>query len=299
MSESGCFSLDIASLPDPAEKPVAVPLGADLAVIRAEGADTLPFFNRIFTNRVEKIGEGAMISGWADAKGRLIAAPRLVRAAPDALYLIVPKDTAEALAKKLRMYIFRSKVTLSDAGEEAAPAGLLGTGEGVSAALAAAGAALPEAAWGVSKAEGLTAVRLPDAAEEVPALGAARVRVLLLGTAGAIAKTGAAEASQSGLWWLSEIAARVPSVFAGSVGKFIPQGIALDELGGVSFNKGCYPGQELIARVHNHPEKFGKKLAFVRTKAEVPAAGADCEAGVAVEAVKIGDETFALMQAAA
>lgn len=293
MTESGVFELENPVAFRLAEKPAAVRI-AGLAVIRASGADTLSFFDRVFTNRVSAIKDGAMISGWADAKGRLIAAPQLVRAGEDALYLLVPRETAEALMKKLRLYIFRSKVVLENVTEQVRPMALLGTAEGVGAALEKAGLSLSESAWGVVSAGGARAVRLPDAKDAVPFFTGAPVRVLVF--AGPEAFEGVENAGEA-LWWLSEIAAEVPSIFAGAVGKFVPQGVGLELFGGVSFNKGCYPGQELISRVQHNKAKFGKGPAVIRTAEAVPAAGVDFGDKVAVLSVKAGSETFAFVQA--
>lgn len=296
MTESGVFELENPVASRLAEKPAAARI-AGLAVIRASGADTLSFFDRVFTNRVSAIKDAAMISGWADAKGRLIAAPKLVRAGEDALYLLVPRDTAEDLMKKLRLYIFRSKVTLEDVTKKIRPTVLLGTAEGVGAALEKAGLSLPENAWGVAAAGEARAVRLPDAKEAkdaVPFFAGAPVRVLVL--VGPEAFEGVEEVDEA-LWWLSEIAAEVPSIFAGAVGKFVPQGVGLERFGGVSFNKGCYPGQELISRVQHNMAKFGKGPAVIRTAEAAPAAGVDFGDKVAVFSVKAGSETFVLVQA--
>ena len=298
MLESGVFTLENPSQLHLKERPALAGL-PDLAVIRAEGADTLSFLDRIFTNRVSAIGEGAMISGWADAKGRLLAAPRIVRAGEDALHLVVPRETAPDFLKKLRLYVFRSKVRLEDVTERLPAAGLLGSEAGAARALEAAGLALPAAAWGVSRTEGACAVRMPDARGDVPLFSGAPARVLLLADKAAFGRIAAQGGDEPALWWLSEIAARTPSVFSGACGKFVPQGIGLGELGGLSFNKGCYPGQEVIARVQHNLSKFRKALKLLRTEAALPAAGEDWEDGVVVQAVRMGSETFALMQAPA
>lgn len=52
--------------------------------------------------------------------------------------------------------------------------------------------------------------------------------------------------------------------------KFVPQAINYDTLGGVTYNKGCYPGQEVISRVHNNMAKFGKTMVFAKTEGDVP-----------------------------
>ncbi len=294
MTESGVFELENPEGFCLKQKP-AVVRGPGLAVIRASGADTLAFFDRIFTNRVSAIKKGGMISGWADAKGRLIAAPQLVRAGEDALYLLVPRDTAETLMKKLRLYIFRSKVILEDVTEKVRPVAVLGTEEGVRAELEKAGLSLPGAPWGVMAAGAARVLRLPDARDGVPLFAGAPVRALVLSGSDALEEA----APDESLWWLSEIAAEVPSIFAGAVGKFVPQGVGLERFGGVSFNKGCYPGQELISRVQHNMAKFGKGPAVTRTAEAVPAAGEALGEKVVVLAVKAGAETFALVQAPA
>ena len=265
-----------------------------LSVIRASGADALGFFDRLFCSRISDIGEGAKLTGWADAQGRLIAAPRIVREAPESFLLLIPRGLAPAFLKKIRLYVFRSKVKFEEVTGSLCASGL--AGGGAARALEAAGLSLPEKPWEVSRSGGLAAVRVPDADPgRVPALEAAFPRVIVLGEPGALPRLDAPKASE-GLWWLADISCGLPTVFAATSGRFLPQAVGLEKLGGVSFNKGCYPGQEVIARLQNHPERLKRQPEILCSHEPLPGAGGECAGGTVVESVSAGEAFYALIE---
>ena len=277
-------------------KPVLAPVD-DLGVVRAAGKDVLTFLDRMFTVRLTDIGASLRLAGWADPKGRLIATLRIVPRSGDELLLVLPKEMIPQFVKRLRMYVFRLKVSLEDISDTVAVAGLIG--DGAEAALANAGLRAPAVLFGTESAAGLVAARVPASANDVPGIPKGTPRLLLLGFPDRLTQI-TAERAPGAFWWLSEVAAGVPTVFTPSAGKFIPQGINWDKLGGVTFGKVCYPGQEVITRVHRAEDRFAKRMEVVSTEGEVPEAGAEWSgeglAGTVVQFVRTPERTYLLLE---
>ncbi len=217
---------------------VVAPL-TDHGLIRASGEDAAPFLHNLLTNDVQGIlPGGARFAGLCTAKGRLLALFLVWRDGDDFL-LMLPRDILPPILKKLSMYVLRSKVKLSDASGERALIGFSSS----TGALPAPGidASLPR--FGVAKLNGGQAIRLDD------------TRWLLAIEAGAAAahwQTLATTATPVGLaaWQWLEVAAGQPRVVAATQEAFVPQmlNMELPAVAGVSFSKGCYPGQEIVAR---------------------------------------------------
>jgi folate-binding protein YgfZ len=218
---------------------VVVPL-VDQGLIRAGGEDAQGFLHNLLTNDINHIpADGARHAGMCTAKGRLIASFLIWREGADIL-LQLSADILPAIHKKLAMYVLRSKVKLADLGDERVLIGLAGP---QAASLVASLGASAGAVMTTAPCDGGTAVRMgedrfvlairPDRAEE------AWGRL-------------AAGAKPAGLaaWHLTEIAAGQPRVVAATQEAFVPQMVnyELPAVGGVSFQKGCYPGQEIVAR---------------------------------------------------
>ena len=220
---------------------VLAPL-VDLGLIRASGADTADFLHNLLTNDIKGItAGGGRFAGFCTAKGRLLALLLIWRDGDDFL-LMLPRDILPMILKKLSMYVLRSKVKLTDASAERV---LLGCAAaiGVSPAptLGAAAAELPR--FGVSPIDGGQAIRLDDR-RWMLALDAAMI--------GSRWQQLTATARPVGLaaWQWLEIAAGQPRVVAATQEAFVPQmlNMELPAVAGVSFSKGCYPGQEIVAR---------------------------------------------------
>ncbi|MBP8146366.1 MAG: folate-binding protein YgfZ [Inhella sp.] len=199
---------------NPLEGSLALPHWAEL---RVEGPDAASFLHGQLTQSVTDLGpEQARLGGYCNVKGRLQAGFILLREAPESIALWLPADLLPALQKKLSMFVLRAKVKLA-AGDTAL--------HGV------VGAAVPSdlPVWG--RRGGL--LRLPDA------LGLRRA--LQRG-----ASDGPALALEAWNWL--ELHAGVPWVTAATSEHFVPQMINWELLDGVNFKKGCFPGQEVVAR---------------------------------------------------
>lgn len=207
----------------------ALPHGAlsleDWGLIRASGPDAAKFLHGQLTQDVEHLPEGAArLAGYCSAKGRLLATFVVWRAGADIL-LACSADLLPAVLKRLSMFVLRAQCKLSDATPERPLWGAAG-GE-------------PGDEWAVSGAEGAQVVEMPPAVVE----GQRVARRLHVGAAPA----GAAALDADSWRWL-EVMSGVPRIVAATVEQFVPQMINLELVGGVNFRKGCYPGQEVVAR---------------------------------------------------
>ncbi|MEK8052272.1 folate-binding protein [Ideonella sp. DXS22W] len=204
---------------------------ADWGLIRAEGPDAATFLHGQLTQDIQNLKPGqARLAGYCSAKGRLLASFVVWRESAETLWLACSADLLAPTLKRLSMFVLRAKCKLSDASAERALWGVAGA----SAAPLLGGAAV----WATAEAEGGTLVRLPDAAG-LP-------RALLCRPAEAPAP--ALPALDAGTWAWLEVHSGVARVVAATVEQFVPQMVNLELVGGVNFQKGCYPGQEVVAR---------------------------------------------------
>jgi folate-binding protein YgfZ len=227
-----------ARSPDPTAAPVLCDL-APLAVVDIGGEDAETFLQGQLSNDVHALAPGsAQYTSFNSPKGRMLANFVLWREAVR-YRAVLPADIAEPVRKRLAMYVLRSKVKLTDATPHTARFGVGGTGapRAIDAALGVAPTAFAVATSGAATVLGLPGPRFIVVA---PIAGANAVRERL--AAHAIA-------APFDTWrWLT-IRAGVPIVTAATQDQFVAQTANWDVLGGVSFRKGCYTGQEIIARM--------------------------------------------------
>ena len=210
----------------------------DLGLIRASGEEATQFLHNLLTNDVKGLrAESIQRNGFCNPKGRLLATFLVWRAGAD-LMIALSADLHAAMLKKLSMYVLRSKVKLADASDEFV---LLGLSGAQSEAALTGIASIPSDAMAAS-GFGLGQLLRLDAQRYMLAVN--------ISTAQQIWRKLAVAARPVGLscWHWLEIAAGVPQVTAATAEEFIPQMVNFDLIGGVSFQKGCYPGQEIVAR---------------------------------------------------
>ncbi len=230
-------------MPDTAESSAAS--GADfrpgflcallhLGVIAVSGDDAEHFLHNQLSNDVLGLDSSrAHLAGYCSPKGRLLGT-LLVWKDDGRVLMALPRELLASTMKRLQMFVLRSKVTLQDVSDQL---GLIG--------VAGAPFALPAQPWQRSSLDGGTLLRVPDAGE--------LKRALWIGPADAAATRLAEWALQrpvapDSLWRWSEIIAGLPQVVEATREQFVPQMINFDLVGGVNFRKGCYPGQEIVAR---------------------------------------------------
>lgn len=192
---------------------------SDWGLIRASGEEARSFLHGQLTQDVQHLEPGvARLAGYCSAKGRLLASFVMWLDANGDVLLACSADVLPATLKRLSMFVLRAKCKLSDATAERPLHGLMGS------------AVPPGAAWSVTDH---ALVRLPA--------GAGIPRALWLG------ETPATLLELERWRWL-EVRSGVARVVGATVEKFVPQMVNLELVGGVNFQKGCYPGQEVVAR---------------------------------------------------
>jgi len=210
---------------------------ARYGIVSVSGADARAFLHAQLTNDVEHLGQdSARLAGWCSAKGRLLANFAVVPRT-DGFLLVMARDLAAAIAKRLMMFVLRSKVKIADESDAWTPLGVWGAG--VRARLAALGLAPAEGPLAVAAAGARIAVRVESD------------RYLVIappGDAPALETQLGGRIAPDDEWSLLEIRSGRVLITQATQDQFVPQMVALEAIGGVDFKKGCYPGQEVVAR---------------------------------------------------
>ncbi|MEP6941469.1 MAG: folate-binding protein [Betaproteobacteria bacterium] len=257
---------DVASFGDPAAELAAARDSAALCdlgasgVLSLAGPDAATFLQGQVTNDVEALSPGTwQFAAWCSAKGRVLVVFALHRTRLDAFELMLPGTMLAAIRKRLAMFVLRAKVVIEDA----------------SAANVRFGIGGPAAADRLRTALGA----LPGP-HEVARIGEASVRALpggrfMLGapTTAAIELwsqlSGHARPAGEPAWRWLRVRGGVPRIVAATSDQFVPQALNLDALDGVSFRKGCYAGQEIVARTQ-YLGRLKERLVLARVRGSPP-----------------------------
>jgi len=240
-------------------------------LLHAAGADARAFLHAKLTNDLEHLAPAqARYAGWCSAKGRLLATFLVVPHA-DGFLLQLSRDLVPVVLKRLSMFILRSKVKLSDASGQWTQYGV----------------------WGPDAGEFL-AVSERDGAISI---GIDAGRRLVLAPGDLLSPNAPADD-----WLLAEIRAGRPLIGQPTQDQFVPQMVNLELAGGVDFRKGCYPGQEVVARAQY---RGAVKRRMYRLRGAALKAGQELysddtpgqPSGMVVNAA--GDESLAVLQIAA
>jgi hypothetical protein len=219
---------------------VVAPL-THLGAVAVSGPDAAALLQGQQTNDVREVSEQrSQIAGICSNKGRLIATYRVVRR-DDAYLLVLPRVQATPVIHRLRLFVLRSKTALRDASDEVAILGLQGAH--VAAHARQALGALPDTVDAALTVDHHTLVRLPGPAPRYLALTRPDSAPALWETL-----TAGGQPVGRSAWELTEILSGVPTVLPATADAFVPQMVNYDAIGGLSFTKGCYTGQEVVAR---------------------------------------------------
>ena len=200
-----------------------------LGVFHAQGVDAANFLHNQLSNDFLLLPpDQARLAAFCNAKGRMQASFVGFKTSPEDVWLVLRQDLLAQTLKRLRMFVMRAKVVLSDVSAQYEVRGLLGSA--VPTTLAA-----PE--WSLHVDNAAWTVRLYPAQN----LGRA-VQIVPLGPALS------ATALPLHDWLLSEVLSGVADVQTATFEAFVPQMLNYESVGGVNFQKGCYPGQEVVAR---------------------------------------------------
>lgn len=197
-------------------KPQAVNLSdppAALGVLAFRGPDAARFLQGQVSADVEKLAVGdSTLAGLHNPQGRVVALLAITRAASDEWFAVLPAELIGAVAQRLRKYVLRSKLQIVELGDALR---VVGNDTNV--------AGFPSVAWGT--------------------------RRMLLVPAPRLAEFDFAD-SAAARWQSADVAEGLPQVYAATSETFVAQMLNLDLLGAIAFDKGCYTGQEVIARSH-------------------------------------------------
>ncbi|MGU7780485.1 CAF17-like 4Fe-4S cluster assembly/insertion protein YgfZ [Burkholderia sp. PU8-34] len=213
-------------------------------VIDVAGDDAATFLHSQLTNDIEHLDPAsARLAGYCSPKGRLLASFLAWRAG-HGVRLLVSKDVQAAAQKRLSMFVLRAKAKLSDASDALVAVGFAGDVRG---ALSGIFDALPDGVHVKVDGPAGTLIRMPDAA--------GKRRYLWIGTRADVdarlaALDGKLPAASPAVWDWLDIRAGEPRITQPAVEQFVPQMVNFDVVGAVNFRKGCYPGQEVVARSH-------------------------------------------------
>ena len=210
-----------------------------LGIIRAAGADAANFLHNQLTNDVLLMKDGqCRLAAFCNAKGRMQASFVVYKRSAEEVLLICRKDLIAQTVKRLSMFVLRAKAKLSDATDEFQLLGL--AGDTVSQALS-----------GVASAASLTvepwqrhAAGAADVLTLYPAFG--QPRAFWLAPNDVSAPVGVA--LSAALWQVGEVMSGIAWVELATFEAFVPQMLNYESVAGVDFKKGCYPGQEIVAR---------------------------------------------------
>jgi len=228
-----------------------------LAVLRVQGEEAAKFLHAQLTQDFALLGSSeARLAAFCSAKGRMLATFIGFKRREDDILLVCRRDLLPGTLKRLSMFVLRTKARLSDAGDAFALCGLAGP----SAAGMVDAAAAP---WSRVELGAASVVAL------YPADGVARA--LWIAPAGEPGPTGPALDTER--WRAGEIRSGVAMVSLATADAFVPQMLNYESVGGVNFKKGCYPGQEVVARSQFRGTL--KRRAFLASAAAPMAPGQD------------------------
>jgi len=229
-------------------------------LLAVTGPDARAFLHAQLTNDIERLpADRSAFAGWCTAKGRLLATMRVIPS-PEGFLLQLARDLAPAVAKRLSMFILRSKVKISD--ESARP---------------------QMGVWNVDWHGPDVSWNGPDVKVRVAA-----GRFLMIGPA----VSGTCAASEDA-WAVEEIRAGRPLITAATQDMFVPQMVNLEKIGGVDFQKGCYPGQEIVARAQYRGEVKRRMVRLPAPAGSHLKPGEEFNGGTVVDAA--GGELLAVM----
>lgn len=201
-------------------------------LIRAQGADAASFLHGQLTSDVQNLPAAqARLAGYCSAKGRLLASFVIWRDGPEDVLLACHGSVLAATVKRLSMFVLRAKCKLSDATGERPLWGFTGA--------AAAPLLQGLAEWQTRPDATGLALRLPDVA--------GTARAVWVGRSAADAPAPRDTLSLDA-WRALEVRSALPTIEAATADQFVPQMLNYELIGGVNFQKGCYPGQEVVAR---------------------------------------------------
>lgn len=213
-----------------------------LSVLQVSGDDAVGFLQNLVTNDIKALAiNQGQLSGLCNPKGRLLAIFLVIRR-QDCFFLILPSSMCTGLMQRLSMYILRSKVSITDVSQQHACLGLIPNGNTNLPLFD-----YPEVIFDAVEVNAASVIKLPsNNGDRFLFVGDSEQATSLASNA----KTHNWQLTSAAYWELNDILAGLAMIYPETKEAFTAQQINLDLVGGVSFSKGCYPGQEIVARLH-------------------------------------------------
>ncbi len=241
-------------------------------VLRVSGDDAESFLQGQFSNDIAALGNlsgatASQLSTWSSPKGRVLTLFRIIKTAQGDFLMQLSADLVESVQKRLQMYVMRAKVKI-ELDTELQCIGV--SGDQACAMLESIVGKLPASVDDCVEQNGVVLTRTRGVAPRVEIIAP-------LDQSRQIWEQLAPVSQQSGdqLWRLQNIDAGVPSIRAATSEAFVLQMLNLHHLNGVSFKKGCFPGQEVVARMQYLGKLKRRMFLASQVSAEVPDAGAE------------------------
>jgi folate-binding protein YgfZ len=218
---------------------------AHLGLIRFAGPDAITFLQGQVSNDTRRLAEGrSVLAAYSSPQGRVLAVLTLLPHSSGVL-AVLPRELIAPTLERLRKFVLRAKVKLEDVSDELWVVGEHAPSAELAAPrLAAAGLDVPAETRGYAERDGIGIARVD--ASRYWVVGTPQ-QIRDRGLAGGIAPAQQIEHD----WRLGDIRAGLPQVYAATSEVFVAQMLNLDLIDGISFTKGCYTGQEIIARTQH------------------------------------------------
>jgi len=258
---------NVRFLDAPVEAECALADLSHLGLIAVHGPDAEGFLQGQLTIDVHALAAThSQIGGHCSPKGRMLASFRVFKQT-DTIYLQVPRSNVDSMKKRLSMFLLRAKATVEDASDRFVSIGI--SGDCAPSLLARSLGPIPERDNEVASCGKTVVIRVPGPAPRFEILGPATS----IQTLWCRLETDASTVN-AGFWALMDIRAGIPSVYPETSDAFVPQMANLQILGGVSFKKGCYTGQEVVARMQ-YLGKLKRRMYRARVSTDRPPAPGD------------------------
>ncbi len=232
-----------------------------LGLLQVQGVDAVTFLQGQVTNDVKKLdGNRAHYSGYCNPKGRMLAL-FFAFSHQDHIHLQMPKALIESISKRLKMYVMRSKVEIQNVSDSIIKIGV--SGPNASTLLQSIFSKLPTEDYDLVTLENATIAKLPGNSPRYEIFTDITQAQFIWDSLSPQAKTADAQ-----YWEWLQIQAGIPEVYLATQEAFVPQMLNLDLLDGISFKKGCYTGQEIVARTH-YLGTVKRRTYLAHTKAQV------------------------------
>jgi tRNA-modifying protein YgfZ len=214
---------------------------SDQSLLSFMGQDSGAFLANLLTCDVAAVTPTRSTYGaYCTPQGRMLASFLLWRS-EQGYFMQLPSSLREPIQKQLSRYVLRSKVKIEDASGAWSLIGI--AGEDATSVVEHLVGPAPHGVRGISHSPDATVIRLPGDRFEIVAARNKAPRILESLASGT-------EKAGSEYWDWLDIRAGISTITPATQEAFVPQMVNLDLLGGVSFEKGCYPGQEIVARMH-------------------------------------------------